>query len=180
MSKTETETQAETRADEITVVADSRQPKRSVPLWVAALVGTLVVFVCGALMTILYRQNQTTQDEVARLQTPEGQQELSRQQTELILSKVAALIVLPSEEVPVIATINDAETLKSQEPFYADAQNGDFVIVFAQAGKAIIYRESENKLVNIGGVLIEQQPVSTESTANLSTETTLIPVEAAP
>jgi hypothetical protein len=49
----------------------------------------------------------------------------------------------------------DADGLKSGAPFYKNAQNGDKILIFAQAGKIIIYRESESLIINaepiIGG-----------------------------
>lgn len=64
-----------------------------------------------------------------------------------ILAKVGALMDLPNEE-PTIATVSDVSKLKDQQ-FFAKAQNGDKVIIFPNAQKAILYRPSSNKIIEI-------------------------------
>jgi uncharacterized protein HemX len=66
--------------------------------------------------------------------------------------KVGKLMQLPNE-TPTIATVSDASKLKAQA-FFADAKNGDKLLIFTQAKKAVIYRESENKIINSGPIAI--------------------------
>lgn len=73
--------------------------------------------------------------------------------TEEIKNKVARLIDIPKDEVPTIATVTDKEKLKDQ-PFFKDAQNEDMLLIFPQAKKAIIYREKDNRLINVGPIAI--------------------------
>jgi hypothetical protein len=73
-------------------------------------------------------------------------------ETKDLVSKVAKLIAVP-DETPTIATVQDKEKLKDQ-PFFADAQNGDKILIFTAARKAIIYREKENKLINVGPIAV--------------------------
>jgi hypothetical protein len=65
------------------------------------------------------------------------------------------LTVLPEEE-PVLFTVNDAVLLKSQQAFFKDAENGDVLLVFQTSGKALIYRESSDKIINAGPVSFQQ------------------------
>ncbi|MFZ2484727.1 MAG: hypothetical protein WAX80_02125 [Minisyncoccia bacterium] len=65
-----------------------------------------------------------------------------------ILDQVSKLIILPQDEQPTIATITDLEQLKDQE-FFANAEVGDKVIIYTKAKKAILYRPSENKIVEV-------------------------------
>ena len=79
--------------------------------------------------------------------------ELSQtEQAQALLEKVGTLIQLPTSETPTMASINDAASAKQAQPFLANAQNGDVLIVYAQAGEAILYRPSTNKLVAVGPV----------------------------
>ncbi len=71
-------------------------------------------------------------------------------QTSILTSKVAKLIALPNE-TPTVATIEDKAKLKGQ-PFFNDANNGDKILIFTAAKKAIIYREADNKLINVGPI----------------------------
>lgn len=79
--------------------------------------------------------------------------ELSGQdQASAILAKVGALIQLPAGETPTMATINDAASAKQAQPFLANAENGDVLIVYPNAQTALLYRPSTNKLIAVGTV----------------------------
>ncbi len=102
----------------------------------------------------------------------EGQ--LSDKEIKVLVDKVSKLINVP-EETPVIATIIKADQLIVEQRFYVGSKDGDYLMVFPKAQKAIIYRESENKLINVGPIIVDQpatttQPVVTEKT-NTSTTT---------
>ncbi len=86
------------------------------------------------------------------------QQSTKEQQKELV-KQVAKLIELPDEE-PTIATVLDKDKLEDQ-PFFKKAQNGDKVLVFSQAKKALLYRPSQNKI-------IEFSPINLGETAGTS------------
>jgi len=94
----------------------------------------------GAAQYINYRELKNNPDKVAA-------QESSR-----ITEKVSKLYKLPSE-TPTIATVQDKEKLKDQ-PFFKDANNGDTILIYQGARLAIIYRESENRLINVGPIAI--------------------------
>lgn len=65
---------------------------------------------------------------------------------------VGKLYALPDEE-PVIGKIQDKDKLKDQT-FFKNAKNGDDLLIYQEAKLAIIYRASENKLINVGPVSI--------------------------
>lgn len=92
--------------------------------------------------------------------TPEGQ--LSEKQIKSLVTKVSKLINVP-EETPVIATIIKADQLIAEQKFYAGSKDGDYLMVFPTAQKAIIYRESENRLINVGPIIVDQPATSTKS-----------------
>ncbi|MHB8661002.1 MAG: hypothetical protein ACYC75_03700 [Minisyncoccota bacterium] len=93
-----------------------------------------------------------------------------QQQATDILNKVGGLIQLPANEAPTMAAINDAASAKKTQPFLANAENGDVLIVYSNAQIAILYRPSENKLIAVGPVTSgaagqggTQQPITTTS-----------------
>lgn len=90
---------------------------------------------------------------------PEGQ--LSEKEIKVLVNKVSKLINVP-EETPVIATIIEADQLIAEQKFYVGSKDGDYLMVFPKAQKAIIYREKENKLINVGPIIIDQPATTTE------------------
>ncbi len=92
--------------------------------------------------------------------TPEGQ--LSDKEIKSLINKVSKLINVP-EETPVIATIIKAEELIAEQKFYVGSKDGDYLIVFPTAQKALIYREKEDKLINVGPIIIDQPATTTQT-----------------
>lgn len=70
------------------------------------------------------------------------------------IKKVGKLINLPKDETPAMATIIDIEELKKEEAFYADAKNGDIVLMYEKALKAIIYSPEKDIIVNVGPIYV--------------------------
>ena len=62
-----------------------------------------------------------------------------------------------------MATVVDAAALAKDQPFYKDAHNGDKVLIYVKAQKAIIFDEKNDRLVNVGPVYIDKQANATES-----------------
>jgi len=68
-----------------------------------------------------------------------------------LLTRVGKLIDLPVGEQPQVATVTNADMIKSQ-PFFAKAKKGDRVILYANARLAILYDEQANKIINFGSI----------------------------
>jgi hypothetical protein len=79
----------------------------------------------------------------------------AKEEIKVITTKISVIMELPSGEEPTIATILDKEKLKDQ-PFFARSANGDKVLIFAQARKAILYRPSTNKVIDVAPINIGQ------------------------
>lgn len=108
-----------------------------------------------------YRQSQK---EVVRLSTLEGQQEFQEKEVENLLEKVRAHMVLPEDEEPTVATISDVDVLVEQQPFFIGTQNGDKVLVYVKARKAIIYSPQRDVIINVGAVIVDDNPVAIDET----------------
>lgn len=65
-----------------------------------------------------------------------------------VLTEVRSIMELPTDEDPTIAAVTDLERLKN-EPFFQNAQNGDRVIFFPRAKKAILYRPTSRKIIEV-------------------------------
>jgi hypothetical protein len=70
------------------------------------------------------------------------------EQNAQILENVRKIMVIPQGETPTIATVTDKAKLSGQI-FFKKAENGDKLLIFASLNEAILYRPSENKIVNV-------------------------------
>lgn len=77
--------------------------------------------------------------------------EISEKEVQQISAKISKLMVLPTDEVPTLATVSDPEKLKDQ-PFFAQAKTGFKVLVYAKAQKAILYDPTTNKIVEVAPI----------------------------
>jgi len=88
----------------------------------------------------------------------EGAQEEIKKDTAKLVGKVGEHVLLPVGEEPKVATIVDIEKLKKDQPdFYANAKNGDKVLIYFISQKAFIYDPENDIVINIGPVLLERQ-----------------------
>ena len=98
------------------------------------------------------------------------------EEAEAILRKVGALIQLPKDETPTMATINDAAAVKQVQPFLVNAEDGDILVVYASAKTALLYRPSSDQLIAVGpvtvpdGVELPDQPPELPPTVASTTE----------
>lgn len=117
------------------------------------------LFVAGSLAVAFYfysRYQKTNQMLQAIQTTPTNPPLTDNTQ---IISAVSKIFELPSTSPDTIYTIKDTAQLKDQ-PFFAQAINGDILIVYVQAKKAILYRPSSDKIVDVAPVSLNTNPVS--------------------
>jgi hypothetical protein len=67
---------------------------------------------------------------------------------------VGAIYALPTDEEPTVAEIQDRTQLADQA-FFAKAQNGDYILVYRQNKLALLYRQKDKKLINVGPVTLD-------------------------
>ena len=103
-------------------------------------------------VVILGSQLVSAKSDAKNLQTQlagvkENPQALVQKQSDDLIAKVATLMKLPAGETPTVAAVSDAAAAKQQSPFFANAANGDKVLLYVKAGEAILYRPSTNKII---------------------------------
>lgn len=112
-----------------------------------------------------YMQYKSAQ---ARLANPSL---FAQEETNKIIQSVGKLMMLPTDETPTVANINDKDKLANQ-PFFARAENGDKVLIYTNAKKAILYRASINKIIEVApiniGATASAAPVVTPQTQEAS------------
>lgn len=68
-----------------------------------------------------------------------------------ITKKLSMFMELPSDAVPTLATVTEKEKLSDQE-FFKKALNGDKVLIYLDEGKAILFRPSTGKVIDVAPV----------------------------
>lgn len=142
-------------------------------LWKKIVVGVVLVVLVVLAGTTIYFYRQWRQTKT----NPQG---MAKDALSAVVAQVGKLIELPTGEEPTMATVTSVEKLKDQ-PFFAHAQNGDKALIFSKAGKAILYRPSTDKIIEVislvgssnqlGSAQIPQQPAATAEAAPATTET---------
>lgn len=102
---------------------------------------------------------------------PARQQARAEQEIKSVVNKVANLMLLPSDETPQVAAISDAESLAKTQAFFANAKNDDQILIYLKEQKAIIYRPSENKIINVGPIVTDNSG-ATNTSSNSSQNNT--------
>lgn len=77
-----------------------------------------------------------------------GQPNPQEEDAEQLVARVSKLMLLPTNETPTVATIVDASKLTNNLDF-ADAKNGDRLLIYSDARKAILYDPVKNQIVRI-------------------------------
>ena len=75
-------------------------------------------------------------------------QSITKKEVSDLVDKVSRLVLLPEKEIPTVATVSDLEKLKDQT-FFAKAQKGDKVLIYAEAKKAYLYSVTKDRVIDI-------------------------------
>ncbi len=70
---------------------------------------------------------------------------------------------LPADETPTLATVTDREKLADQ-PFFRKSENGDKVLIYTNSGRAILYRPSTKKIVDVTTINVNTPADTTPQT----------------
>lgn len=147
-------------------ISDVPLKKEMFSLFVVALI------VVAALTSsfFFYDRYQKAQDLLAK-----GGDAQSVAEVRGVMEKVGKLIQLPSGEEPTLATVSDKSKLAGQS-FFVNAQNGDKVLIYQNAKKAILYRPSAHKIIEVAPVNFpsEQQVAGVQDQQSASSEAELV------
>jgi hypothetical protein len=109
----------------------------------------ILVIVAGGFIFFEYQKNHSKNSSKAG-------------QTVSVVEQIGKLIELPTGEEPTVATVSDKTKLADQ-PFFDKAINGDKVLIYQKAKKAILYRPSTNKIINVATIDLGVSPTPASS-----------------
>jgi uncharacterized protein YunC (DUF1805 family) len=114
----------------------------------------VVLVLAGLGVSIFYytKYSKVTKDYNKLKNTPVADLIKMRQasDTDQLIAEVGALYDLPKNETPVIYEVTDKTSLK--DPFFASAENGDKALLYQNSKKAILFRPSTKKLINVSAL----------------------------
>jgi hypothetical protein len=90
-------------------------------------------------------------------------------ESKTVISAISKFMVLPSDEEPTLSTVTDKDKLKEQY-FFKNFEDGDKILIYTKAKKAILYRPSINKIIEFAPLILgvsgstqTQQPANTQA-----------------
>lgn len=110
------------------------------------IVGILIGLIFGTAAFVL-SQHHAVSFNPAAISTPAPKQKTAYDE---IILRVGKLMTLPAE-TPTIAIVSDINALKDQA-FFKNAKNGDFVLMFAKARRAVLYDPSSDKVLEVAPI----------------------------
>jgi hypothetical protein len=117
-----------------------------------------IVILLIAVLPAFYFYNRSKQAE-QRLNDPNT---ANQKVIDEVVKKVGRHILLPTGEQPTLATVSDVSKVKSQ-PFFVNSNNGDKVLVYTQARKAILYRPSKDIIIEVAPLNIDSSQLKATS-----------------
>lgn len=82
----------------------------------------------------------------------------SQTEAKQLYDRVNKHFLLPTDELPTIATVTDPEKLKGQA-FFSKAKTGDKVLIFTNAKEAILYSPSLDKIISVAPLNIDENKI---------------------
>lgn len=74
-----------------------------------------------------------------------------------LVKRVSSMVVVNEAEEPSIATVNNADGLRAENPaFYRDAENGDRLLIWSD--RVVLYSESKQKIIAFHGFTLPKEP----------------------
>lgn len=109
---------------------------------------SVVVLAAGAGGTMYYKNRA---DKVES-NPASVQQEKNQAETDRVLTALKKTLFIGETEAPTVARVEDPAKLKaSNETFYKDIQQGDYLIIYPK--RAIVYRESADQIINLAPII---------------------------
>lgn len=117
--------------------------KFNLKLIIPAAILILALLGAGGYMLYQNQQNQIKADP----------QKSAQDEVKKLVQEVGKLIELPTGEDPTVATVTDISKLKDQ-PFFQKAKNGDKVLIYTNARRAILYDPLVKRVIDVAPINI--------------------------
>jgi hypothetical protein len=154
------------RSAENNIAAAVNKPRKQTGWRIARIAAEAILVIAVIFLAVQYANlrsdKQNLNEQLVSAQN--NPQALVQKQSQAIIDKVGALMQLPTNETPTVAAVSDAAAARTQSNFFANAQNGDKVLMYVKAGQAILYRPSTNKVILVAPLTFSNQAATTTTT----------------
>ncbi len=165
IKRTTKKTKVEAVEPEIIPNRDRRM--RIQPITIVAILIVLAVIAFGIKAVWISPTNTSNQLQVRNGVDPQA--------VEQVIKRVGQLVATSESEVPTIATIQDIDQLRPQNPtLYRDAANGDKLLVWSD--KIVVYSTSKDRVLVVMPIQVTAPAVAPGADAT-TTSSTATPVE---
>jgi hypothetical protein len=113
-----------------------------------------VVVIVGLLVAVVFYQMQVTSNlksQTSKTTSTSASASAAKNEATTLRNQVATVLDLPGSETPTVATVQDPSKLQNQA-FFARAQIGDKVLMFAKAQQVVLYRPSTKKVIQVAPI----------------------------
>lgn len=117
--------------------------------WAIVGLAALLVVVIGAAV-FFYGEWQRYRDDPVEAQEDQIQRDVNK-----VVRKVGKLMFLPEDEVPSLVTVDNKDEINENQEFFRLTEDGDKMLIYRQARKAILYRPKINKIVNVASINVD-------------------------
>lgn len=87
---------------------------------------------------------------------------IATEEVKLVTGSIKRFMELPNDEDPTLATVTDQAKLKDQD-FFKNSLNGDKVLIYTKAHKAILYRPSTNRVIEFAPLTFGAESQASQS-----------------
>ena len=125
-----------------------------------------LVALLGVVGTVIfYNKYQDVRSNPGQAQKAQNSAE-----TERVLGELKKILRVDETQAPTVARVEDPAKLKTANAeFYKNVEKGDYLVIFPK--RAIIYRESNNQLINIAPIINTNGTTTENKTPEASTKT---------
>ena len=120
----------------------------------------LVIFFASTLIPLGFLYSEYSKKDIELKNLKSNPQDKNTK----IMEDIGRLIKLPEGESPTIATVTDREKLSNQA-FFTKAKNGDIVVIYGIAKKAILYDPVSKKIIDVAPLTIHDPTPTIDTSA---------------
>lgn len=144
-------------------MSETEKSKRSTLRKIVTIVFLVAVAGLSALSAYFYFKYTEAKEML------ENPQVAAQKEIDALKREISESMILPQEE-PSVATITDKSALAEDE-FLSKAENGDKILLFAEARRVILYRPTTKQIVDVGSFVTESIPNEAGTTPMIPEET---------